>query len=400
MRIVWLVQCAVASATVIKLREGSSGAQKKKKGSRLFRAALLQESSSVQYASQIMHATQYYGEMKVGGQSFKVIFDSGSGALLVPGKKCDSTACEQHTLYDPKLSKNSMAIGWADEPLKAVDEDSEDRDVKSISFAMGEVTGQYQRDNVCFGADDSKKNTCGLVDFMVMTEESDNPFKDAQWDGVLGLGLSLSDAPEFNVIPALMEETKQPKIFSYFLKGYEGELALGDSVAKAPFYQNRFTVPVSVDGYWQFKFDDVLVDGKPTGICDKDKGCQAAVDTGSSLLMGPSNMIAAITGKLGVDDKCSKAKLPNLGFLVTSNGKQKKLELTSEDYLDKDAKDCYLAMMSIHDTGRGPLMVLGYPFLRNYLTTFDFEKKELGFVDAKEVSAKTQHQSLKGIRPE
>lgn len=387
----WLTKCAaVATATVIKLRQLDKSVGTKHGSSRLVRLNLLQQQAK------IMHATQYYGEVRVGKQQFKVIFDSGSGALLVPGKKCDSPACESHTRYDGKLSKDAAAIGWADEPLKAVDDNSEDRDVKSISFAMGEVTGEYQRDRVCFG---SGGGTCGLVDFMLMTEESDNPFKDAQWDGVLGLGLSLSDAPEFNVVPTLLQEAKQPQVFSYFLSGYSGALALGNSVVQAPYFKDRFTVPISVDGYWQFKIDDIIVDGKPTGLCDKKAGCQAAVDTGSSLLMGPSNMIAAITKKLEIDDKCSKQKLPAFGFLVSANGKQKKLEMSSEDYLDRDAKNCYLAMMSVRDTGRGPLLVLGYPFLRNYLTTFDYEKKELGFVDATTVKDLGNHEELKGIRP-
>ena len=80
--------------------------------------------------------------------------------------------------------------------------------------------------------------------------------------------------------------------------------------------------------------------------------------------------------------------------------------------MDKDQKECFLAMMSVRDTGRGPLIVLGYPFLRNYATVFDFDKKELGFADAKEVgkgakvvAAKKDAKKkrgvaqLKGIRP-
>ena len=59
------------------------------------------------------------------------------------------------------------------------------------------------------------------------------------------------------------------------------------------------------------------------------------------------------------------------------------LELEADEYLDRDAKDCYMAMMSVGDTGRGPLIVLGYPFLRSYMTLFDFEKRQLQFVNSK-----------------
>lgn len=38
------------------------------------------------------------------------------------------------------------------------------------------------------------------------------------------------------------------------------------------------------------------------------------------------------------------------------------LSLPSEEYLDRDEKECYVSMMSIGDTGRGPLLVLGLHF--------------------------------------
>merc|ERR1712194_924474 len=71
------------------------------------------------------------------------------------------------------------------------------------------------------------------------------------------------------------------------------------------------------------------------------------------------------------------------------------LSLTSEDYLDRDEKNCYITMMSVGDTGRGPLIVLGYPFLRKYYTMFDFFKNRLEFVPSEGVSAsiKTEKES-------
>jgi len=61
--------------------------EKGRKAQRLNAAAHMEEYST---AKRVMHATQYYGQIGVGGQEFKVIFDTGSGHLLVPGKKCES----------------------------------------------------------------------------------------------------------------------------------------------------------------------------------------------------------------------------------------------------------------------------------------------------------------------
>jgi hypothetical protein len=60
------------------------------------RAKLHTRKSSVRSVSsmQIVHKTAYWGEIEVGGtkggdkQAFNVIFDTGSGNLILPGSKC------------------------------------------------------------------------------------------------------------------------------------------------------------------------------------------------------------------------------------------------------------------------------------------------------------------------
>ncbi|CAD7972323.1 unnamed protein product [Amoebophrya sp. A25] len=360
--------------------------------------SLLQESAALR--TQIMHATQYYGDITVGGQKFGVIFDSGSGHLLIPGPKCESPACKQkgRHVYNSKQSGKGMAIGWTDDPVTPVDEDSEDRDVTSISFAAGEVVGNYYRDEVCLGT-----GFCGMADFIAMQEESDNPFRDSTWDGVLGLGQDLTDNPEFAVLQALFRTNANgnandngkaapyttSSVFSYFLHDFGGEMNFGPQAVESRIRPGAqvFTVPVSVDGYWQFAVDDITIGGKKTGLCKAYKGgkCQAVVDTGSSLLMAPANLLGEISEKLNIDDKCHKKHIDSIGFLVQDHN----LELVPEEFLDRDEKkdECLIAMMPIGDTGRGPIFVLGYPFLRNFMTTFDFDHKQLKFVAKADVLA-------------
>jgi hypothetical protein len=166
-------------------KKGANGEKKKVK------EALIQTevTTSVMHTSSVsmgrkLHATQYYGSINVAGKDFKVIFDSGSGHLLLPGKKCESDACHpdpkqypgvHRQLYEKTVTlvktkdedsgkeimkdDNSvgMAIGWTDEPTTAVEEDSDDRDMKSITFAMGEVVGEYYRDRMCLTKKHSQK---------------------------------------------------------------------------------------------------------------------------------------------------------------------------------------------------------------------------------------------------
>ena len=50
-------------------------------------------------------------------------------------------------------------------------------------------------------------------------------------------------------------------------------------------------MPLTKDGYWQFAMDKVTVDGDDTDFCG---GCAAIADTGTSLLAGPTDVVAKI----------------------------------------------------------------------------------------------------------
>merc|ERR1719311_1312001 len=97
-------------------------------------------------------ASEYYGTVSVGSppQSFQVVFDTGSGNLLLPSKECTDEACTSHKRFDPTLSATSMQVAYADQPNTPVAADGT-RDVVTITFGTGEMSGVYVRDNVCLG---------------------------------------------------------------------------------------------------------------------------------------------------------------------------------------------------------------------------------------------------------
>ena len=53
-----------------------------------------------------------------------------------------------------------------------------------------------------------------------------------------------------------------------------------------------------------------------SGCSDQGGKCQGVVDTGSSLLMGPGNLITEITKKLDLDEKCKKVRSEVLVFII------------------------------------------------------------------------------------
>mmetsp|Transcript_52265 Transcript_52265/g.114724 ORF Transcript_52265/g.114724 Transcript_52265/m.114724 type:complete len:422 (+) Transcript_52265:86-1351(+) len=331
------------------------------------------------YRARMVHALQYYGEISVGNppQKLLVVFDTGSGNLLVPGQDCDSPACSNHKRFVGNASKSYMKVGWADEPRTAAANDME-RDTRVVEFAMGSATGMFARDQVCLGGD-----ICAPADFMELTEESDNPFKDADWDGVLGLGLQVSDAPDFNIFKQMVaNKVVNRPVFSVFLgktMNDDSELTFGDYKEKRMASPMHW-VSVSAPGYWQVPFDQVVIDGKATSLCSAKTGCQAVLDTGSSLLMVPNRLLASLQQQLKVDDNCTHwSQVPPLGFQFGNVT----FTLQPDDFVDKSKKDgCWLHMMGIGDTGRGEIFVLGMPFLRAFYTSYDVENKKVGFAKA------------------
>lgn len=348
---------------------------------------------------EMVRATQYYGNISVGtaGASFRVVFDSGSGELILPSGKCDDPACESHARFLSEDSKSAVQIGWADDPKKPVD-DGDDRDTKSLVLAGNDVSGEYVRDAICVG--DAPSKQCATTDFVTLTEESGDAFSDAGFDGVFGLAPSSSDAVEFNFLQSFKGE-KHKGIFSFYLApsfgtGHDGEITFGgyreDRAA------GKFTwVKVSEQGTWHVPISDLVVGGKTLGLCEKG-GCTALVDTGASLIMGPGNLIAQLSSHMELDDECTADKMPSIGFKIGTET----LELAPADYLEHTKEGCHVGFMSIAESK--PVIVLGYPFLRKYYTVFDSEQDRIGFALAKHGSESAPPPGvasvpLMGVRP-
>jgi len=350
--------------------------------------------------AQRIHALQYYGKVMVGTppQTFTVIFDTGSGHLMVPSVRCDSAACEKHKRFHANESSTAVPIGWADDPLTPAKDDT-DRDTMVVNFAMGDAIGQYVRDRVCLGGE---KSFCATADFVEMTEESNNPFKDAEWDGIVGLGQSVSDAPEFNIFGVLAANStpsmKMPVFAVYLGQDIQDEAEITFGGVRQERMAGPMTwVPVYTEGYWQFQFTDFLIDGKPMNMCKKygDRQCQAVLDTGSSLMMGPQDDLGVILKALGfardTQMNCTAGqKFPKLGFMIAN----KTFEMEPDEYMDRSAdghkagtETCWAHMMPVGDTGRGPIVVLGMPFMRAFYTAYDVKQKRIGIAPANHKAA-------------
>merc|ERR550532_3797601 len=61
--------------------------------------------------------------------------------------------------------------------------------------------------------------------------------------------------------------------------------------------------PVNVESWWQVAIDDITFNNQPKNLCNGQ--CQVAVDTGTSMLAGPSDLVDKLSGMVDANDDCS-----------------------------------------------------------------------------------------------
>merc|ERR1719261_1398485 len=90
----------------------------------------------------VVHKTAYWGSMSIGTppQPFKVIFDTGSGNLIVPSASCNVPGCQPHKKYDQKASSSGQSI-----------ENEQGEASSEITFGTGQIEGGFVRDKMCIG---------------------------------------------------------------------------------------------------------------------------------------------------------------------------------------------------------------------------------------------------------
>jgi len=295
----------------------------------------------------VHHKSAYYGRISIGTpapQVMDVVFDTGSGHLVLPSMYCRSPTCVKHRRYSRKASLTGVDIDGDGSRVGP----EQRRDLITVSYGTGEITGVFVRDQVCLGngervAEPDRKKTpgssllqmkttslqkvsnngfgfvednvetaavhgCATVQMVATTQMTEDPFSSFEFDGVFGLGLlGLSRSTDFNAFhvlanaPAFRAMPGFERTFSFFLGyadeestitfgGYEPQHLVGDNFAwhyvDSPQY-----------GYWQVRVFGITANGVKLDYCD-DGTCRAVVDTGTSLLAVPPDLGPSIVSAL------------------------------------------------------------------------------------------------------
>mmetsp|Transcript_27453 Transcript_27453/g.65237 ORF Transcript_27453/g.65237 Transcript_27453/m.65237 type:complete len:385 (+) Transcript_27453:76-1230(+) len=331
-----------------------------------------------------------YGKIYVGHppQEFLVVFDTGSGNLVLPDRSCSSTPCMTKHTYDKLLSKTAKQANSSEEVILAV--------------GRGNAAGRPARDKVCLGP----QQICAETEFLTAVQMSDEPFSLFPFDGMVGLGLpALSRSKEYNFFGNLAEAHQLEKDrFAVWLATEDdredSEVSFG-SIPSSRLGSDIAWLPVSstTTGLWQVAMKDLTVNLVRQGLCAKKSGCHAAFDTGTGVIAGPKVMIDAIMQELNVATDCSNwDELPALGFELG----ERIFNIEKHEYVQRTSEGCFPQLAALQDTAHdgAPTFFLGAPFLTRYLTIYDrvFLRMGLAFsAHRKEPTEETTAQAAKRL---
>jgi len=209
-----------------------------------------------------------------------------------------------------------------------------------------------------------------------------------KFDGILGMAfpsISVDEMPPV-FVNALTQNLFSAPVFGFYLSSSDtaaGEMTLGGIDA------NHYTgalsyVPLTSETYWETTMDSLTLGGASV-----TSTLRVIIDTGTSLLAGPSADVKAIAAKIGATAMllnpseyritCSKvASLPDLTFNIGG----KPYTLTGADYTINSGGVCLFGMVGI-DVPSGALWIAGDVFIRKYYVAFDYGNKQLGFAPIK-----------------
>merc|ERR1719282_1926333 len=193
----------------------------------------------------------------------------------------------------------------------------------------------------------------------------------SKFDGICGMGFRALSEGKRTPFGALVESKQLPQqVFAFFMGHNSGELVLG-GVDQKHYTGDFTTVPLKATDYWRVALEGVSVNGK-SGMSTAPS---AIIDSGTSLLAGPTDEVDAIMTQIGAQSQsgtyiidCSALD----SFSITFSLGGKDFSLSKDDVvLQKQDGMCLLGFQG-SDVGADPLWILGDVFMRKYYVKFDW----------------------------
>mmetsp|Transcript_48981 Transcript_48981/g.90748 ORF Transcript_48981/g.90748 Transcript_48981/m.90748 type:complete len:483 (-) Transcript_48981:34-1482(-) len=379
------------------------------------------------------YKTAYSGAVKVGhpvAQEFSVVFDTGSGHVVLPSSQCEESPCTEHRRYDMAASTTAKPVN-ADGSFVPEDELC---DQVTIGYGTGSVTGEFVKESVCIGVGNTSSGSlrgskdqaaCSVMNVVVAVEMSVQPFNSFSFDGIFGLGLdSLALGPEFSFFSQLVAGqrsnpgafTQQFGVFLAAETAEDSEIAIGgynDVRLSSPLAWAPVALPKL--GFWQVRIQAVRIGNVELEAC-KRGDCRAIMDTGTSHMGVPAKQFKRVADLLSLpaaagdevaDCRLSEAPDVNIDMghftltlrpedymeqrprssseEVTSSGKNMSSQASGKLVERAVTEVCRPKIMPVNmKKPLGPnLFIFGEPILHRYYTVYDWKTRQVGFGLAK-----------------
>uniref|UniRef100_A0A669QWQ1 Peptidase A1 domain-containing protein n=1 Tax=Phasianus colchicus TaxID=9054 RepID=A0A669QWQ1_PHACC len=308
-------------------------------------------SGSLQHA--LRWQLSYVGTISIGtpAQQFSVIFDTGSANLWVPSVYCSSPACANHQRFDPARSSTYRSTTTS----------------VATWYGTGSMVGVLAYDTVTVSIQGNQM--VGLSQW-----EPGSFLVHVPFDGFLGLGFpkiaSSGATPLFDNM--MSQGLVAQDLFSIYLTPDErnGSFVLFGGIDSSHFTGNLSWIPLTAQTYWQIKVDRITMHGLPIACIH---GCQAILDSGTSMLAGPGLSVRHIHHKMGAIR--SPSGLDSGGFL--RGLKPGCPSLAMEDGSCISGFEAYALPVTTDE-----LWILGNIFLRCYYSVFDRANSMVGLAPA------------------
>ncbi|XP_062990838.1 cathepsin E-like [Elgaria multicarinata webbii] len=315
---------------------------------------------------------QYYGEVHIGTppQTFTVVFDTGSTDLWVPSVYCICDACKNHQKFKSFMSKTYVHGGQS----------------FYLQYGTGNLMGIAAKESVQIS-----NVTIVAQGFGESVYEPGFTFAFAKFDGVMGL--AYPDLSVLNTIPVfdnMMDQNLiEEPVFSFNLNrgdnGENGNELIFGGIDHSLYSGLIHWTQVTQKKYWKIHMKNVKIQGQ---VITCNRGCEAIVDSGTSLIVGPRLGIKRIQEKIGATPTRTEEFLINCTRLsslppITFTIEKEEFTLTPEQYVIRDPTRSNVCISGFQTLDLGsrnePTWILGDVFMSAFYCIFDRGHDRVGF---------------------
>jgi len=298
---------------------------------------------------------QYFITASVGTppQEFTVVPDTGSSNLWIYSHKCWSPVCLLHKTYNNKKSSTYVSNG----------------EKFDISYGSGSVGGTVSQDVARIG------DLEAVMSFGEITKASGTSFYVSQMSGILGLAY---DSISVDKLPTwLTNSTIKDKSFAFYLHANPDESYMTIPGMDSENFETIESHKVVEEKYWALSLNS-LQQGDNAKI-DASK-YKAVIDSGTSLLAGPKELVTPLIEGISVKSDCSNLEsLPALTITIDNTDYQ----LEAKDYVlqitQGKSTECILGIQALNFPEGFDYFIFGDVFMRKYPSYFNANDNTVSF---------------------